>query len=70
MKDISETAREFEASKAREDLLRRADAQGVKPFTSLADFMGDSEVIRYFDLGEFLRQVREDRDRWSERSAE
>ncbi len=62
--------REGETRDARADLLRRAVAQGVKPFTSLEDFAGDPELTADFDVDEFLRQVREDRDRPSHRSVE
>lgn len=60
--------REGETAAARADLLRRATAQGVKPFTSLEDFAGDPELTADFDVEEFLREVREDRDRLSHRS--
>jgi len=62
--------REHETARARADLLRRAEAQGIKPFTSLEDFAGDPEMTADFDVDAFLRQVREDRDRPSSRSAE
>jgi len=60
--------REHEIAQARADSLRRAEEQGVKPFTSLEDFAGDPELVADFDVDEFLRQVREDRDRASKRS--
>jgi hypothetical protein len=44
------------------NLISRAAAQGIKPFTSLKDFAGDPEVTGDFDVELFLRQVREDRD--------
>lgn len=47
----------------RADLLRRAEAQGVKPFESLEDSAGDPKLTADFDVDAFLRQVREDRDR-------
>jgi hypothetical protein len=59
--------REHETARARADLLRRADAQGVKPFTSLKDFAGDPEMTADFNVDAFLRQVR---NRQSNRSAE
>ena len=62
--------REREAAEARAELLRRAEAQGVKPFTSLEEFMGDPKYTADFDVEVFLRQVREDRDRISSRSYE
>ncbi len=65
-----EPDRDDEAARARADLLRRAEAQGVKPFSSLADFAGDAEFTADFDVDAFLREVREDRDRPSPRSVE
>lgn len=62
--------RERETAQARAALLRRAQAEGVKPFTSLEDFAGDPELTADFDVDEFLRQVREDRDRPSHRSVD
>ncbi len=62
--------RERETEMARAEVLRRAEAQGVKPITSLEDLAGDAEVTADFDVDEFLRQVREDRDRPSVRSME
>ena len=44
-------------------MLRRAEAEGVKPFTSLEDFAGDPEMTADFDVDDVLRQVRKDRDR-------
>jgi len=63
-----DSAREREIETARAELLRRAEAQGVKPITSLEDLAGDPEMTADFDVEEFLRQVREDRDRSSTRS--
>ena len=67
MKTITNTPieanNERETAKTRAELLRRAEAQGVKPFTSLEDFAGDPKLTADFDVDEFLRQVREDRDR-------
>lgn len=62
-----EADREREAERARADLLRRAEAQGIKPFASLEDFAGDPALTADFDVDAFLRQVREDRDRPSGR---
>lgn len=62
--------REHEAAKARAELMLRAESQGVKPFTSLEQFAGDPELTADFDVDEFLRQVREDRDRTSSRRIE
>ncbi len=55
--------RDRETANAQNELLRRAEAQGVKPFSSLEDFVGDAEMTADFDVDEFLRQVREERDR-------
>lgn len=55
----------LDSAEARADLLRRAEAQGVKPFGSLEDFVGDPEIVTDFDVDKFLEQVREDRDRQS-----
>ena len=52
-----------ETAKARADLLRRAEAEGIKPFTSLQEIAGDPGVTTDFDVEAFLKQVREDRDR-------
>ena len=62
--------REREIAEARAELLRRAEAQGVKPITSLEDLAGDPEMTADFDVDEFLHQVREDRDRPSTGSME
>ena len=51
------------AANARAQLLSRAEAEGVKPFTSLEDLAGDPTLTADFDVEEFLRQAREDRDR-------
>lgn len=66
----TEAERERESAAARTELLRRAEAQGVKPFTALEDFAGDPELTADFDVEEFLRQVRADRDRLANRSVE
>lgn len=55
-------------AKARADVMRRAEVQGVKPFKSFEDFAGDAEMTADFDADEFLRQVREDRGRNEARS--
>lgn len=57
-------------AEARADLLRRAEAQGVKPFTAPEDFAGDPELTADFDVDEFVRAVREWRDTPSARSME
>jgi hypothetical protein len=67
---LKDADRERETARARADLLRRAEAQGVKPFSSLEDFAGDPEMTADFDVDAFLRQVREDRNRPSNRSVE
>lgn len=58
----SEADRENIAS-ARADVMRLAEAHGVGPFTTLEDFAGDAELTADFDVDQFLREVREDRDR-------
>ena len=40
MKDKIRAERQREVEKARKDLLRRAEAQGVRPFMSLQEFAG------------------------------
>jgi len=65
-----DSEREREIMEARAAVLHRAEEQGVKPFTSLQDFASDSELSADFDADEFLRQVRDDRDRSSTRKAE
>lgn len=55
--------REREITAARADLLRRAEAQGIKPITSPEDLAGNAEIAANFDVDQFLRQVREDRNR-------
>ena len=66
----SRADRERETAEARADLLRRAEAQGVQAFVSPEDFAGDAEITSNFDIDEFLRQVREGRDRISRRGME
>ncbi len=61
---------EREIAKARAAVMRRAETHGIKPFTSLDDFAGDPEITADFDVDEFLRQVREDRDQPSTRKGE
>ena len=55
--------REREIAEARAELLRRAEAHGVKPITSLENLAGNPEMSADFDVDDFLRQVREDRNR-------
>jgi hypothetical protein len=66
MKNITriptESDREPETAVARANVLRRAEEQRIKPFTSLEDFAGDPLLTADFDVDAFLRQVREDRD--------
>jgi hypothetical protein len=69
-KAVIDADREHETAKARAEILRRAEEEGVKPFTSVEDLAGDPEMTSDFDVEEFLRQVREDRDRLSTRSGE
>lgn len=57
-----------QVAEARAELLRRAKSQGVKSIASIADLAGDPELIADFDVDEFLRQVRQDRDRTPPRS--
>lgn len=61
--------RERDTANARTELLRLAELQGITPFTSLEDFAGDPELTTDLDVDEFLRQVREDRNRPSARKA-
>jgi hypothetical protein len=60
---LVESDRDRETASVQAELLRRAEAQGIKPFTSLEDIAGDPEMTADFDVDEFLRQVREDRYR-------
>lgn len=60
--------RDRQIAKARAELLRRAEQQGIRPFSSVVDFAGDPELTADFDVDEFLRQVRRDRDRTPPRS--
>lgn len=59
IKRITETPIEanHDREAARADILRRAEAQGVKPFESLEAFAGDRELTADFDVDAFLRQV-------------
>jgi len=59
----SEVNRESAIAEARAELLRLAEAKGVKPVTSLEDLAGDPEMTADFDVDEFLRQVRDNRNR-------
>ena len=52
-----------QTAEARADVLRRAEAEGIKPFTSLDEVAGEPEITRDFDVEVFLEQMREDRDR-------
>ena len=65
-----DTDHERDPAEARAELLRRAEVQGVKPIASIENLAGDPEMRVDFDVDEFLRQVREDRDRPSGRRAE
>jgi hypothetical protein len=64
-----EGGRAGEAARARAELESLAGAQGVTPFTSLEEFAAPSELTADFDVDEFLRAVREDRDRQPGRGA-
>jgi len=55
--------REREIAEARAEVLRRAQAQGARSIKSLEDLAGDSKITPDFEVDEFLRQVREDRNR-------
>lgn len=68
LKPHDQAQRARETAEARAELLRQAEAQGVKPFTSLEDFAGDPSLTTGFDVNEFLRMVRETRDTPSNRS--
>jgi hypothetical protein len=65
--NLKDTDRHDNSDQARADLLRRANALGVKPFASLEEVAGDPEIISDFDVDAFLQHVREDRDRQSSR---
>lgn len=54
---------ERKTARARAELERMAEAEGVRPFSSLEDFAGPPELTADFDVDEFLRAVREDRAR-------
>jgi hypothetical protein len=61
--DLLEADRERAKAKVRADLLNRAQAQGIKPIASIEELAGDPEITADLDVDEFLRQVREDRER-------
>jgi len=63
IKTATDSSHDSASADAGAELLRRAEAQGVKPFTSLEGFAGDPTLTSDFDVDQFLRQVREDRDR-------
>jgi hypothetical protein len=65
IKTPTDSDRESAAAEVRAELLRRAETEGVKAFTSLDDFAGDPSLTAEFDVDAFLRQVREDRERSS-----
>jgi hypothetical protein len=67
-KSLQNTNSDPETARALAHLLYRAKLEGVKPFESLADYTGEPELTADFDVDEFLRQIREDRDRQSNRS--
>ena len=62
-KSLKHTTPDSESAKVLAALLRRAEAEGVKPFNSLADYAGEPEMTADFDVDAFLHEVREDRDR-------
>ena len=55
--------RQRQTAEARANLIHTAETRGIKVFTTLEDFAGDPEMTADFDVDEFLRQVREDRER-------
>jgi hypothetical protein len=65
----AEDGRAGKASRARAELERTAEAEGVTPFSSLEEFAAPAELAADFDVDEFLRAVREDRDRRQGRGA-
>jgi hypothetical protein len=62
-KSLKHTTADGESARVLAALLRRAEAEGVKPFNSLEDYAGEPEMTADFDVDAFLREVREDRDR-------
>lgn len=64
------TDRDREIAQARAELLHRAQVRGVKPVGTIEDLAGDPNMTADFDVEEFLRQVREDRERSSTKSVE
>lgn len=65
----AEDGRDDETARARAELERLAESEGVRPFTSLEEFAAPPELAADFDVDEFLRAVREDRDLRSQRGA-
>lgn len=65
--NLKNVDRRVDCARARADLIRRAEAEGIKPFASLEDVAGDPNLISDFDVDAFVRLVREDRDRQSNR---
>lgn len=61
--NLKDPTHQINSAQARADLLRRAQAQGIKPFSSLEDVVGDAEITIDFDVDKFLQQVSEDRQR-------
>lgn len=62
--------REREIAQARAEVMRRAEVQGVPPFTTLEDLAGEPEMTADFDVDEFLLQVREGRSQANPKKAE
>ena len=60
---LKHTSADDETAKVMARLLLRAEAVGVKPFNSLADYAGEPEMTADFDVDAFLREMRDDRDR-------
>jgi hypothetical protein len=67
-KSLKNTSSDHETGEALAILVRRAEMEGVKPFKSLDDYAGEPELTDDFDVAEFVRQIREDRDRQSSQS--
>ena len=67
--NLKNVDRRLDSARARADLLRRAEAQGIKPFASLEEIAGDPDIVSDFDVDAFLQLMREDRDRKSSRRA-
>lgn len=58
----AEEHRAGDAARVHAEFERAAEASGVAPFTSLEEFAAPPKLAAGFDVDEFLRAVREDRD--------